>query len=119
MKLNKLKTGDKAFGAIPTYNGAFQKGWKVKKLEVIRISPYNIWVSFDKYTIENPQRLRKAKKTELIQLTEDEVWENIIMQEKDNYYLQNVPSRLKKKYNIKRVSKSLGILKAHQSNQKR
>ena len=38
MEISKLKVGDSAFGAIPTYNGAFQKGWKVKKFIVVRKS---------------------------------------------------------------------------------
>ena len=63
---------------------------------MVRKSDYNIWVVFNKDTVEYPQKLSKTKKAELIQLTSDKVWKEIMKQEKDKYYLKSVPAHLRK-----------------------
>lgn len=81
MNLDNLHVGDVAFGAIPTYNGNFQKGWKVKEFKVVRKTKNYIWISFDRYTDIHPQRL-SASKAELIARTKEQVWK--ALQKKEN-----------------------------------
>lgn len=100
MKLHNMHIGDKAFGAIPTYNGSFQKGWKVKKFEVVKETKSSIWIAFDSHTRKYPQLIRRNKKqNDLIQPTKELVWLSLLEQEKDTYYLRDCPKRLVGKLN--------------------
>ena len=106
MDTNKLKLGDKAYGAIATYNGRFQKGYKIGRFKVVKETKWNIWITFDKDSEECPQRLRRCD-SEFIQKTERLVWLAIVKKEKDPYYLKCVPKKILKEVNTKRIKSTV------------